>query len=183
MTNKVALKILEIEKDKLMSEPESNRDWELITALDIVINATKNEPFLTDALNKAHAEIKEMDDRIEFLKQQIRLWQSKEQQGGDCEDEISLERLQEEQSQSEWIPVKTRPLTEEEKEIYPDYTFIYDCRMPEDGEEVLVTTIFGVSTDTYCADDCGCYFENYCDDGEVLAWKHLPEPYKEKDND
>lgn len=102
MTNKVALKILEIEKDKLMSEPESNRDWELITALDIVINALKNEPFLTDALNKAHAEIKEMDDRVEFLKQQIRLWQSTEQHESDCVDEISLERLQEEQPPGEW---------------------------------------------------------------------------------
>lgn len=37
----IAKKILEMEKDKLMSEPESNRDWELITALDIAIEALK----------------------------------------------------------------------------------------------------------------------------------------------
>ena len=34
----LAKKILEMEKDKLMSEPESERDWELITALDIAID-------------------------------------------------------------------------------------------------------------------------------------------------
>lgn len=41
MTNKVALKILKIEKDKLMLEPEAIRDWELITALEIGIDALK----------------------------------------------------------------------------------------------------------------------------------------------
>ena len=83
---------------------------------------------------------------------------------------------------NQWIPIKTRPLTEEEKEIYPDYTFIYDCSMPEDGEEVLITTKYGVCTDIYCWDDCGCYFECHCDDGEVLAWKRFPQPYKEGDD-
>lgn len=39
MTHKTAKEILKMEKDKLMSEPESNRDWELITALDIAIEA------------------------------------------------------------------------------------------------------------------------------------------------
>ena len=86
-------------------------------------------------------------------------------------------------SQDTWIPVKTRPLTEEEKELYPDYTFIYDCRMPEDGEEVLVTTKYGVCTDIYSRDDEGCYFECYCDDGEVLAWMRFPKPYKESDKE
>lgn len=42
MTNEVALKVLKIEKDKLMSEPEDNRDWELITALDIAIEWGRN---------------------------------------------------------------------------------------------------------------------------------------------
>lgn len=37
MTHKIAEKILKMEKDKLMSEPEFNRDWDLITALDIAI--------------------------------------------------------------------------------------------------------------------------------------------------
>lgn len=76
-----------------------------------------------------------------------------------------------------WIPIKTRELTEEEKEEYPDCTFMYDCPLPEDGEEVLVTTwAGGVDLDTFCRDD-GCYFENYCDEGDVVAWMPKPKPY------
>lgn len=78
-----------------------------------------------------------------------------------------------------WTPIKTRPLTEEEKEEYPDYTFMYDCKLPEDGEEVLVTTWSGkVALDTFYRDD-GCYFEFNNDEGDVIAWQSLPEPYEE----
>ena len=77
-----------------------------------------------------------------------------------------------------WIPIITRPLTEEEKEEHPDAIFIYDCHMPDDGEEVFVSTKWGVSTDTYCAEPDGCYFENYCDEGDVLAWQPFPKPYE-----
>lgn len=77
-----------------------------------------------------------------------------------------------------WIKIITRELTEEEKELYPDCTFMYDCPLPEDGEEVLVTTWAGnVALDTFCRDD-GCYFEYGCDEGDVIAWMHKPEPYK-----
>lgn len=83
----------------------------------------------------------------------------------------------------EWIPIVTRPMTEEEKEEYhgeydPNDMTMYDCQMPEDGQEVLVTTRYGdVDTDTFYHDD-GWYFENFCDDGDVLAWQPKPEPYK-----
>lgn len=79
-----------------------------------------------------------------------------------------------------WIPIKTRELTEEEKEEYPDCTFMYDCKLPEDGEEVLVTTWYGdVALDNFCRDD-GCYFEAYCDEGDAIAWMPKPEPYKKE---
>ena len=42
MKNEIAKKILKMEKDKLMSKPESDRDWELITALDIAIKALED---------------------------------------------------------------------------------------------------------------------------------------------
>ena len=90
----------------------------------------------------------------------------------------AIEALKNEKSKCEWIPIKTRPLTEEEKKEYPDYSFMYDCHLPEDGEEVLVSTKWGVNIDIFC--DCigGCYFENYCDEDDVLAWQPLPKPYK-----
>lgn len=89
-------------------------------------------------------------------------------------------RLAEKALDSQWIPIKTRELTEEEKEEYPDCTFMYDCKLPEDGEEVLVTTWCGnVALDTFCRDD-GCYFEYGCDEGDVIAWMPKPESYKKE---
>lgn len=89
-------------------------------------------------------------------------------------------RLAEKALDSQWIPIETRELTEEEKEEYPDCTFMYDCKLPEDGEEVLVTTWGGnTALDTFCRDD-GCYFENYCDEGDVIAWMPKPESYKKE---
>ena len=83
-------------------------------------------------------------------------------------------------AKSEWIPIKTRPLTEEEKaEMGTEIPYMYDCPLPDDGEEVEVITHLGdVAMDIFCRDPEGCYFEHYCDDGDVLAWRHKPEPYR-----
>ena len=82
----------------------------------------------------------------------------------------------------EWIPIKTRPLTEEEKSLEYvvdcDLDYMYDCELPEDGEDVLITTIWGsVSTDVFCNDCDGAYFETFGED--VVAWMHFPKPYEE----
>ncbi len=85
-----------------------------------------------------------------------------------------------------WIPVKTRQMTEEEKEYYSEYLFegnglIYECPLPDDGQEVLITSKYGSVDKTTFYTDCGNYFENYEDYDEVIAWQPLPEPYKERD--
>ena len=98
-----------------------------------------------------------------------------------CEGAIKL------LEQQRWIPIKTRPLTEEEKEHYislgwseDSLEFIYNCPLPDDGQEVLITDSMGnVELDTFYSDD-GCYFENNCDADEVIAWQPLPQPYKEE---
>lgn len=78
-----------------------------------------------------------------------------------------------------WIPIKTRPMTEEEKEeIGHEYAYMYDCSLPDDGQDVLITDCCGnVEVDTFCRDYEGCYFEYNCDDDEVIAWMPLPQPY------
>lgn len=88
----------------------------------------------------------------------------------------------EEKPQGDWIPIKTRPLTEEEKEEYPDYSFMYDCQMPEDGQQILISTKYGVEFDTCFADD-GYYLDSDRDWEDVYAWQPLPKPYKEEDNE
>lgn len=85
-----------------------------------------------------------------------------------------------------WIPVKTRPMTEEEKECYSEYLFegdgfIYECPLPDDGQEVLITSKYGSVDKTTFYTDCGNYFENYEDYDEVIAWQPLTEPFKERD--
>ncbi len=84
------------------------------------------------------------------------------------------------EQQPRWIPVKFRPLTEEEQEEYPYYCYIADCPMPNDGEEILVTTTHGyVNKDISYIDD-GFYLDSGYDwKTDVIAWMPLPEPYKE----
>jgi hypothetical protein len=78
---------------------------------------------------------------------------------------------------TQWHRIKTRPLTKEEKdEMYLNdnyYTFMYDCEMPDDEQEVLVKTKWGIEKTTYHTDD-GCYFEDYEDEDDVIAWQPLP---------
>lgn len=88
----------------------------------------------------------------------------------------------------EWIPVKMRPGTDEEYEEFSQYGDcpredfrVFECQLPDDDQEVLVTTRWGdVCTDIWHRDvDC-CYFEDYSDDDDVIAWMPLPDSYKKE---
>ena len=81
-----------------------------------------------------------------------------------------------------WIPFKTRPLTDEEKQEYPDWTYIFDCPLPDDEEEILLSNGKYVWTDTFI-NDGECYLDGGDDIDEGMAWLPLPEPYKEDVND
>ena len=78
-----------------------------------------------------------------------------------------------------WIPFKTRPLTDEEKQEYPDWTYIFDCPLPDDGEEILLSNGKYVWTDTFI-NDGECYLDGGDDMDDGMAWMHLPEPYEPK---
>ena len=91
-----------------------------------------------------------------------------------------------EAAKHDWIPIKMRPGTDEEYEEFslcgdcPREDFrVFDCPLPDDDQEVLVTTRWGdVCIDTWHRDvDC-CYFENNSDDEDVIAWMPKPEGYK-----
>lgn len=82
-----------------------------------------------------------------------------------------------------WIPFKTRPLTEEEKEEHSEWDSILDCKLPDDGQQILVSvSVRGherVQYDEFYTDD-GCYLDSGYEIGtEVIAWMPLPEPYRE----
>lgn len=97
----------------------------------------------------------------------------------------------EERPQGKWIPIKTRPGTDEEYEEFSQYGDcpredfrVFECPLPDDEQKVLVTTRWGdICTDIWHRDiDC-CYFEDNCDDDDVVAWMPLPEPYDSEVHD
>ena len=87
-----------------------------------------------------------------------------------------------------WIPLTKRPLDEDERAYYRDEQGydeaeldemgIFNCELPEDGQEVLITVYGYVEVDTFARDCDGCcYFEGR-DIDDVTAWRPLPEPYQ-----
>lgn len=85
-----------------------------------------------------------------------------------------------------WIPIKMRPGTDEEYENFCKYgdcpredLRVFDSPMPDNEQEVLITTRWGnVCVDTWYADVDGCFFEYNSDDDDVIAWMPIPEAYK-----
>ena len=76
-----------------------------------------------------------------------------------------------------WYKVKIRPLTEEEKredieQFGYEFNYMFDCKMPNDGDEILVATKYGVDTDV-CRIDKGYYLEWYSWKN-VIAWAEMP---------
>ena len=95
----------------------------------------------------------------------------------------------------EWIPITTRPMDEKERELYRKFYngpfsdeefFIYTNRMPEDGQEILVSFKSGYVDKDICSADYdgelqGFYYglEDHGDWDGVAAWMPMPEPYEE----
>lgn len=93
-----------------------------------------------------------------------------------------------------WHEITTRPLTEEEKAEYAergyaDYItpeYMFSCKMPEDGQDILIATSWGVSPDLCMidCDECNNRFEleTRGDWDGVKAWADMPK-YKGGDSD
>ena len=93
-----------------------------------------------------------------------------------------IEELPPAQPEQRWIPFKTRPLTKEEKEEHPEWDGILDCKLPDDGQRILVSVSVrgheSVQYDEFYTDD-GSYLDSGYEIGtEATAWMPLPEPYK-----
>ena len=81
-----------------------------------------------------------------------------------------------------WIPVKYHQISEKEREeesISKDIHYMLDCKMPDDGQEILVTNGETTWQDTSFIDCDGYYLDSNYDWIDVTAWRPLPEPYKE----
>ena len=98
-----------------------------------------------------------------------------------------LEKLPSAQPEQRWIPFKTRPLTKAEKEEHPEWDGILDCKLPDDGQRILVNVSVrgheSVQYDEFYT-DYGSYLDSVYEIGtEATAWMPLPEPYKTESED
>lgn len=89
--------------------------------------------------------------------------------------------------QTRWIPIKWHEITDEERVIeeYPnEWLVLFECQMPDDGERILVQIKWGDIELDECYIDDGISLDSgrdWIDD--IVAWKPLPEPYKEENNE
>ena len=101
--------------------------------------------------------------------------------------------LRQVQPERRWIPVKTRPMTDEERKETSEF-FGYDIEyegavvftgeMPKDGQEVWVCSKCGNVWQDTCVVDEGFGLEENGDWLDIVAWMPFerPEPWKGEDN-
>lgn len=99
-----------------------------------------------------------------------------------------IEQLQDDLEQDEkengWIPVKYHKISEKEREeesISKDIQCMLDCKMPDDGQEILVTNGETTWKDTCFIDSNEYYLDGGYDWIDITAWQPLPNPMKEDD--
>lgn len=78
-----------------------------------------------------------------------------------------------------WHKVKTRQPTEDEARAYYEsyedtLAYVLDCSLPEDGEEILILTRYGVFSDTCVYDEGWWFLDKNGDWEDVIAWAKLP---------
>ena len=84
-----------------------------------------------------------------------------------------IELIREQPSVQQWNMLRFRPLTLDEKELYPDCTYIVE-NLPSYGEEVLVTDGTNIWVDGFDMDDfLYLSVSGYEVDG-VIAWMEIP---------
>lgn len=93
-----------------------------------------------------------------------------------------LDDLEQEEKENGWIPVKYHQISEKERAeefISKDIQYMLDCKMPDDGQEILVTNGETTWQDTCFIDSNGYYLDGGYDWIDIMAWMPLPKPYKE----
>ena len=104
---------------------------------------------------------------------------------------LCLARVERIEPAQRWIPIKSRPMNEEERrewserlgyDLDDDEAVIYISQLPDDGQDVFVCTKYGrVYIDTFYNDE-GCYFDDNGDMDGIVAWMPKPEPYKKQED-
>jgi hypothetical protein len=82
----------------------------------------------------------------------------------------------------DWIPFRSREMTEEEHEEFPaNIAAMWDEPTPDDEQIILITDGTIAWTDKFLIDDDGgCYLGSGVDIEEGMAWAPCPKLYKPK---
>lgn len=164
MTREEAIAILEVSKHMATSGRMYNQ------AIDMAIEALSADTS-SDIISRADA-IEAIASASEEPNYQH---EGEDWMDGLCQAEQIIDALP--STEAEWILFKKRPLTDEEKQEYPDWTYIFDCPLPDDEEEILLSNGKYVWTDTFI-NDGECYLDGGDDIDDGMAWMPLPKPYK-----
>lgn len=92
-------------------------------------------------------------------------------------------------AEPKWIPVKFRPMDSEEREYWEEHfgelagedSVMFDCPMPDDGQEVWVCYKGGIVSEDVCeSDGFSCGLEGNGDWSDIVAWmpRIKPDPWK-----
>jgi len=100
--------------------------------------------------------------------------------------EFECDCFEEKRPHGEWIPVTYRDMDAEEIEqweaeygtLAEEDKKVFSCPMPEDGQDILISTKYGVSSDTCCYDGDAYWLDMHDDWDDVDAWMPYPKPYK-----
>jgi len=104
-----------------------------------------------------------------------------------------LEELKARREADKWIKITYRPMTKEEEISYKrefgiDYgvtlleceSSVFTCELPQDKQDILIQTKWGVKQDTCDWSDGYCGLKENGDWDGVIAWRPTPE-YKESE--
>lgn len=93
-----------------------------------------------------------------------------------------LKELKQLREENKWIPVTVREATDEERKEMKIETMC-DFPLPDDGQDVLVSSNDKVFTDTCCWDEHDTWLDGSGAWADVDAWRPLPKPYRVEESD
>lgn len=103
---------------------------------------------------------------------------------------VIVKKAIEKLAEPKWIPIKTRPMTDEERDYWSDQygydieheqAVMFDCEMPKDQQAIWIQSKCGFVFEDICQNDDGMIgLEGNGDWDDIVAWmpKYIPEPYK-----
>lgn len=91
-----------------------------------------------------------------------------------------LRELKQLREESKWIPVVMRESTNEEREELK-VEMMCDFPLPDNGQEILISSNGCVFTDTCYWDGCNTWLDGSGDWLDTDAWMPLPKAYEDKE--